>query len=315
METAHLVEFIAFTDTLNYTKAAEDLFISQPALRSHVKALESEVGISFVIKRNGVLELTPGGKLFLKHAREIVKMADTALLECRALSQNSTALLVGTLGYPVLEEHIGAARDSLRSRYPEAQVDIRFGYSTHANLAAIVEGKVDMTMYPRIRGVDESCVPDDFGFPSEVEVLRLGTEKIYFWVTKNNPLFEKPEITAEDLRGQSLLLGNTDNMVSAGGKFVDYFKVAGVDIKVDHQPFATYTDYMFSTPHNGFGMVVEALHPTFRSRKDFRMFSVEEFTVVADMLLIYDPSAFDDIGQMYVSELVRRIQGSELCSR
>lgn len=303
METGHLKEYVEFANTLNYAKAAGALFVSEPTLRSHIKMIEDEAGVPLTTRRDNQLELSSTGMLFLKYAREISDLSDTALEACRSLFKNSASLLIGTLGYAVLEEILTSARENIRIQNPEIKIDLRFTSATHANLAAIIEHKVDLTLYPRIREVEETAYPDDLGFPPEITALRLGTEPSQFWMTKDNPLFAQPVLSASDLKGQSLLLGNTDNMISAGRKFVGYFKKEGVDIKVDHQPFSSYLDYMFSVPNNGFGMIVEALHPTFSTRKDFRIFTVSEFSVPCDMHLIYNRSAFDQIGLLYLEEL------------
>ncbi|WP_172623417.1 LysR family transcriptional regulator [Arabiibacter massiliensis] len=55
METAYLKEYLAFSRTLNYAQAASELFVSQPALRAHIRALEDEVGAPLTVKRNGAL--------------------------------------------------------------------------------------------------------------------------------------------------------------------------------------------------------------------------------------------------------------------
>ena len=119
METEHLREYITLSQSLNYAKAAEALFVSQPALRSHVKALEDEVGSPLIVKRDGRLELSMAGRLFLKLARDIVSLSDDALASCRALAENCTTLLVSTMGYAPFEKLLTSAREHLHARHPE----------------------------------------------------------------------------------------------------------------------------------------------------------------------------------------------------
>lgn len=303
METDYLREYIKYTDSLNYAKAADELFVSQPALRSHIKTLEDEIGSPLVIKREGILELSLEGKVLLKRARSIVRIVDETLERCADLARNSTSLFVSSLGHPAFEELLTSARESMRAKHPDITIDLRLRYSTHANLAAILDRKVDITLYPRIRDITEKEPPTNPGFPPQVRVLYIGSEECKFWMTNENPLFDKPEISAYDLEGMSLLLGNTDNMLSAGEKFVRRFAEEGVAIEADYQPFSSYNDYVLSSPHNGFGMFLEALHPASALRKDFRMFTVKEFSVPCDLLMIYEEGVLNELAGLYLEEV------------
>lgn len=302
METEHLREYITLSQSLNYAKAAEALFVSQPALRSHVKALEDEVGSPLIVKRDGRLELSMAGRLFLKLARDIVSLSDDALASCRALAENCTTLLVSTMGYAPFEKLLTSAREHLHARHPETEIGLRFLRGAHANLSTIVEKKADFSLLPRVRGIDDPEPPFDPHFLPDVSFLHLGTERCLFWMTNDNPLYHREIVHARDLEGQSLLLGNTDNMLAAGAEFLRYFAQAGARIELDPQPFACYDDYVY-TPHDGFGIVVEQFHPTLASRSDFRMFSVAEFEIASDMLVIYDESRFDRCGQLFLDAL------------
>lgn len=104
VDTAYLREYIEFSRSLNFAQAAADLFVSPPTLRAHLHALEEEVGAPLTAKRAGQLELSPAGRLFLKRARAIVKLAEESAEECRALAEASSSIMVGTLDYAPFEE-------------------------------------------------------------------------------------------------------------------------------------------------------------------------------------------------------------------
>lgn len=68
MNVSFMKEFITFVKTLNYTKAANELFLSQPTLRAHIRAIECELGGPLVAKRDGQLTLTPHGTPVLEES-------------------------------------------------------------------------------------------------------------------------------------------------------------------------------------------------------------------------------------------------------
>lgn len=69
IKDSHLM--LQYLDTLlkhnNYTKAAKDLFISQPYLTQTIKKIEEELGTTIIIRENGTLHLTEAGRLYYQY--------------------------------------------------------------------------------------------------------------------------------------------------------------------------------------------------------------------------------------------------------
>lgn len=303
METEHLREYIVFCQTLNYARAAESLFLSQPTLRAHVRTLEEETGASLTIKRNNELVLSPAGKHFLKRAREIVKLADETVETCREIDEDSASLLIGFLEYPYLEDMFIKARDQL-SASQQSGLELLFSPKMHANVEAITHHEADVTVYPLTREYahkDHVNIPE---LPSSVSSIYLGEKEIRFWMTKSNALFEKESISASDLTGYTLLLGNTQNMLSAGPKFQDHFSSAGATIEVDNQPFSSYADYFLADAKNYFGIILEGHRFESQARKDFRIFTVRNLSMYSDLYLLYDETSLNHVA----IELLRQIK-------
>ncbi|RDB62905.1 LysR family transcriptional regulator [Eggerthella sinensis] len=59
MEINHLREYIAFSTTMSFARTAKELFLSAPTLRSHIKLIESELGVPLLAKRDDRIEFTP----------------------------------------------------------------------------------------------------------------------------------------------------------------------------------------------------------------------------------------------------------------
>lgn len=62
--------FLVLAKTLNYTNAAKELFITQPAVTQHIQFLEGEYGVKLFDYSNRQLSLTNSGNLFLKYIQE-----------------------------------------------------------------------------------------------------------------------------------------------------------------------------------------------------------------------------------------------------
>lgn len=99
MDINRLNEFITLATLLNYSKAANQLYLTQPALSRHIHDLERTLGTQLFIRDTHNVHLTSIGELFLREAQEIVERYNHALNLVKEVSSLSTGeLKIGFLG-------------------------------------------------------------------------------------------------------------------------------------------------------------------------------------------------------------------------
>jgi DNA-binding transcriptional LysR family regulator len=104
MELRHLRYFMAVADALNFTKAAAQLRIAQPALSRRVQDLEDEIGVDLLKRSPRGVILTAEGKLFLEKTRQLLKLADESVEQVRALARGQYGELhIGYSPSPTVE--------------------------------------------------------------------------------------------------------------------------------------------------------------------------------------------------------------------
>jgi len=104
MELRHLRYFLAVGEALNFTKAAAQLRVAQPALSRQVQDLEEEIGVDLMKRSPRGVTLTAEGKLFLEEVRELLKRADESVEKVRALARGEYGELhVGYAPSPTVE--------------------------------------------------------------------------------------------------------------------------------------------------------------------------------------------------------------------
>ncbi|MDB6055072.1 MAG: Transcriptional regulator, LysR family [Verrucomicrobiales bacterium] len=104
MELRHLRYFLAVGEALNFTRAAAQLRVAQPALSRQVQDLENEIGVDLLKRSPRGVTLTAEGKLFLEEVRELLKRADESVEKVRALARGEYGELhIGYAPSPTVE--------------------------------------------------------------------------------------------------------------------------------------------------------------------------------------------------------------------
>jgi acetyl esterase/lipase len=85
IELRHLRAFVAVAEELNFGRAAERLYISQPALSRQIRALEQLVGCELLRRSTHRVELTVAGEALLNRSRKLLSDVDEAVAETLAV--------------------------------------------------------------------------------------------------------------------------------------------------------------------------------------------------------------------------------------
>ena len=98
MEIEVLREFITLTQTLNYTKAAESLHLTQPTLSKHIVSMEKELGCPLLKRDRRRVELTDAGRVMAAAAMQIVDTFDDVQIRISELQSSKPIKVNGILG-------------------------------------------------------------------------------------------------------------------------------------------------------------------------------------------------------------------------
>lgn len=100
MDIRCLKYFVSVAKHMNFTKAAQECFISQTAMSQHISRMEEELGFKLFYRNNRRVELTPGGKVFLEEATNLLRKFDYAVFWGSVASMDYTGhLRIGFLSY------------------------------------------------------------------------------------------------------------------------------------------------------------------------------------------------------------------------
>lgn len=141
VELRQLRYFVAVAETGNISRAAQRIFLTQPALSRQIKALEHEIGQCLLERQAHSIRLTPVGEALLREARELLQRADQVLERVRTTGRG-VRLRVGYA--PSLASGVlSVAVQNFTQAHPGARVEL-FDLSTAEILAGLEGDKLDV---------------------------------------------------------------------------------------------------------------------------------------------------------------------------
>lgn len=198
METSNLQTFLTVTATGSFTKAAEQSFLSAPAVMKQINKLEQELGVALFTRTSTGVTLTPAGKGFKGYAEQIVNLVNQALVASHQYSGQRQVIRLGTsLMHP--SAPFMATWNHLRTALPNYQLTVTqlSGEPTSSNREYAMLGQECDIMI----GTFDQATTRRLVVAVPLDAYRFGIA-----VTSDHPLAHHSRLALNDLAGQRLLM-------------------------------------------------------------------------------------------------------------
>lgn len=195
MLTKQMDYILELSRTLNFNRAAENLFISQPTLSYQIKTIEEELGFRIFDRHGKTVRLTPAGIQFIETLQNVRSQLQRAIEQGQTFSSKYSKSI-----------SIGMSVRSMLLRLPEAIVQFE---KTHPDTDVVSYFQYYGTYDSFLRGEKDIifAVYDSVRRYTEVRFHKLFTSKIYLITELSDPLAKKEIIHEEDLAGRTLMVG------------------------------------------------------------------------------------------------------------
>ncbi|MFO7829436.1 MAG: LysR substrate-binding domain-containing protein [Bacteroidales bacterium] len=198
MTFVQLKYLVAIARYRSFSKASQNLKISQPALTSQIKNLENEIGFAVFDRTKVPLAITPEGEVLIKRAEQILKLTDDMYdIAIELEEQISGKLTIGMI--PTVAPYLTPVfMDDLSAKHPDLQLNIR-ELVTEDIILQVKNGELDA-------GIIATPVK-----AKGVEFLTLFYEKFFLFISDKNKLFNKDTININDIELNELWYLNEGN--------------------------------------------------------------------------------------------------------
>jgi DNA-binding transcriptional LysR family regulator len=194
MTTERLYEFLVLSQTLNYSKAAPVLYISQSVLTKHIKEMEKEMGVPLFERNTHGVVLTSAGLLLSREANAIIDSCNYALntLKLHDLPVRGTIRIGCTLELSYAS-HIQIFVQEFAEKYPDMEVrtDILTTWDPDQNTNAY-----DILLTPF----------EMQNSPSNIRGKLVQTHGTYAVVYPGHRLLSKSLLQMHDLEGETIIV-------------------------------------------------------------------------------------------------------------
>ena len=179
-------------ETGSFSRAAEQLALTQPAVSQHIRQLEKDLGVKLFNRSEGIMRLTPEGEIAVKYAKRILTLYEGLKLALQDEKTNLTRLNVGVthtsesnLMTEVLDKYCNTKTGTRLTIFTDTINNLYNKLRTYELDLAVVEGKIT-----------------DPGFSS----ILLDTDCLMLVVSPNSPLARKSMVTLAELKREKMIL-------------------------------------------------------------------------------------------------------------
>ena len=181
-------------ETRSFSRAAEKLFITQPAISKRIATLEYSLDCQLFDRLGKNVQLTQAGEALIpSYQRIVAEITESRRIISTLRSQVSGHLKFGT------SHHIGLHRlppilKQYTNQYPQVELDIRFMDSEQA-AALILKGDIELALI---------TLPDDI--ENHLSTIPIWTDTMYCVVANDHALAKQKNVTIKQLSEHGVLL-------------------------------------------------------------------------------------------------------------
>lgn len=268
--------FIEVATHLSFSKAAEIMFISQPAISKHIKALEAFYKTTLFERTGNAVQLTKGGKLLFNRLREAKKIQNELEYDLSRLNEQVKAqgrLKLGastTVALYIIPKILSA----FHQQYPEVKISL-LNRNTDTITKALTDQEIDI-------GIVEGKKKN-----SSILYQPFMKDEVVAVCSSKSPLAKRKILTVEELRNYPIVLREQGSGTLAALKYaLEKNNIKLSDLKVGVRLSGTEALKNFLREDDCLGFLPRGSVTRELKDGDLTAVKIENFQIVRDFFFI-----------------------------
>ena len=219
VEFRHLKYIAAIAETLNFTRAAERLFLAQPSLSKQIKDLEDGIGIQIFVRHHDGVRITAAGQMIVSYAIEAVKSRNEIIQAARAVHCGEIPPLRIGFSCFVQQDVLRSLSDAYASLFPGCPMQFSGGDPAQI-LRRMEEKSLEAAMLPLPINGDQWIVEPVASAPLAV------------CMRADDPLAQQTEVQPSELAKRLKIFRNPEAHPEAHDRLMELLTQIGIQPEV-----------------------------------------------------------------------------------
>ena len=214
--------FLKTAETLNFTEAARELFISQPALSKQIKQLEHEIGVHLFVRDKKQVELTEGGRILYEEWSDMLARSEKAISAAKSLEEKQLRMIrIGIVEFSGVIDRIAPVLEQFTEE--DSHTEVIYEVHGFSQLRRMLDkGEVDLIITLNTE------VPSD---KRNILMQVLCDMQLYIVVPSKHPLYQREEISFRDLADETIFIFSEDYSEAGRRSILKHFEKEGVAVR------------------------------------------------------------------------------------
>lgn len=212
--------FVQVAENMNFTKAAQQLYVAQQVVSKQVKRLEEELDFPLFVRYSNKVELTESGQILYHYWKNMLAEQQEQINRAQdAMQKAEKHIRIGTLSINILQDRIARAisasgRDNHGLKFSVENLSYReLGEK-------LMSGELDCIL--SLEDENKTILTDDF---SEIPLMEMVPSLV---IADTHPLY-RPNVTARELRDTTFYILSRKFSYHAEENILAYCKAAGFE--------------------------------------------------------------------------------------
>ncbi len=298
MTISQIKWFLAVARTLNFTKAADQLDVSQPTLSRQIVNMEEELNLQLFIRHGRSVTLTPAGRSLAEKLNGVYGQYLEAVSEAQQIQRGiSGDLRIGILDGTHVSDFMPLIVSYFEKHHP--YVEILFEYCSFDEL----ENKLYNEKLDIVFTVYFSIAQKDYLVSKYVEHSRD-----YLMMSRHHHLASKEHVTLKDCRDEVFILISKEDCPESSALIIDACRERGFYPNIKYAP--SLYDMILST-ETGKGITILDSRNMLRFNPNIKAFELEPMKWDPSLVAAWNRSNYNPAIPIFMTQLDRVIKELE----